>query len=355
MDVVWSDYNFREGRPFGLNRNHAEKDTMISVSALHQVRYILRSFPIAACVLDREPRYIAANQNYARLFNEELDNLVGNPMANFSPAQFIEHVHRDFRAFDAGETVPEHEIELASKKYLVSVGAIPAEHTGEIVAISVALTDITRLKEIEHELELANRILGDSLHKLTDISETDPLTGLRNRYAFERHIEREIARIKRAGTSIAAILMDVDFFKSYNDMYGHVEGDAGLQAVAKAIKRGARRTGDFVARYGGEEFIVILSDTDLRSAIDTANHIKDALAEFAMRHDGSPHQYLSMSMGVFCLPYVPFSLDTKWVREHILNGADQALYRAKADGRNAIHVADVEQLEVVKQKLAESA
>jgi diguanylate cyclase (GGDEF)-like protein len=204
-------------------------------------------------------------------------------------------------------------------------------------------------------LELANRALGDSLHKLTDISETDQLTGLRNRYAFEKYIEREIARIKRAGTSIAAILIDVDFFKKYNDMYGHLEGDACLQAVAKAIKQGARRAEDFLARYGGEEFVVILSGMDLAGAIATANHIRDALAESAIRHDGSPHRYLSMSMGIFCLPAIPFSLDTKWVRDHVLNGADHALYRAKNGGRNAIHVAEIEQLEVVKQKLDEPA
>lgn len=327
---------------------------MISASALHQVRYILRSFPVAACIVDREPRYIAANEKYAQIFNEELEKLIGNPMANFFPARFIENVHRDFRAFDAGQAAPDHEIELGDKKYLVSVGAIPAEHTGEVIAISVALTDITRLKEIEHELELANCALGDSLHKLTYVSETDQLTGLCNRYAFEKYMEREIARAKRAGTSIAAILIDVDFFKAYNDMYGHIEGDACLQVVARAIEQGARRAGDFVARYGGEEFVVILSDTDLTAAVAVANHIKDALAECAVTHDGSPHRYLSMSIGVFCLPAVSISLDTKWVRDHILNGADHALYRAKDSGRNAIHVADVEPLEVVKQKLAES-
>ena len=312
---------------------------MISANVLHEVRRILRSFPVAACLLDREPRYIAANQKYVDIFNEDLDHIIGSPMANFSPSRFVENVHRDFRIFDSGESVPDHEIELDAKRYLVSVGSIASEQTGEIIAISVALTDITKLKDMELQLEETNRSLSEALQKITEIAETDQLTGLYNRHAFEKYVMTEIARAKRAGTPLSAILIDVDFFKAYNDMYGHIQGDDCLQMVAKAINRGARRSIDFSARYGGEEFVIILPDTELMGAIDTANHIREALAEFAIKHEGSPHQSVSVSMGVFCLPDAPPLLDIKSVRELILNSADRALYQAKESGRNTIHVA----------------
>jgi len=312
---------------------------MISTSMLHEVRRVLRSFPVASCLLDREPRYLAANQKYADIFNHDLDSIIGSPMAHFSPSRFVENALQDFRTFDSGESVPDHEIELDSKQYLVSVGSIASEQPGEIIAISVALTDITKLKQMEHQLEETNRSLSEALQKITEIAETDQLTGLYNRHAFEKYVMKEIARIKRTRTPLSAILLDVDFFKAYNDMYGHIQGDDCLQAVAKAIRRGARRSVDFSARYGGEEFIILLPDTELADAIDIANRIGEALAEFAIKHDGSPHQYLSASMGVFCLPHTPPLLDMKSIRELILNSADHALYQAKEKGRNTIHVA----------------
>jgi diguanylate cyclase (GGDEF)-like protein/PAS domain S-box-containing protein len=314
---------------------------MISANALYEVRRILRSFPVAACLVDREPRYIAANQKYADIFNDDLDSIVGKPMANFSHGKGIENTLRDFRTFDSGESVPDHELELYDKHYLVSVGPIASEQSGEIIAISCALTEITKLKHMEHRLEETNSRLSSALQKITEIAETDQLTGLYNRHAFEKYAMSEIARIKRTKIPLSAILIDVDFFKAYNDMYGHIQGDDCLQAVAKAIRRGARRSVDFPARYGGEEFIILLPNTELAGAIDTAHQIREALAEFAIKHDGSPHQYLSVSMGVFCLPDAPPLMDMKGVRELILNGADHALYQAKERGRNTIHVAEI--------------
>ncbi len=315
---------------------------MISGNVLHEVRRILRSFPVASCLLDREPRYIAANQRYSEIFRKDLDHIIGSPMANISPPRFIQNVHRDFRIFDAGASVPDHEVELDDRKYLVSVGSIASEQTGGIIAISVALTDITRLKRVEHELEEANRSLSRALYKITEIAETDQLTGLHNRHAFEMYLMKEIARIKRTRTPVSAILIDVDLFKAYNDLYGHVQGDDCLRAVATAIRQGTRRIGDFSARYGGEEFVVILPDTDLPGAVATAQRIQEAIAACAIRHDGSPFQSLSVSIGVFCLPLMPAPLDIKSIRELILTGADRALYHAKQNGRNTIHIADME-------------
>ncbi len=135
---------------------------------------------------------------------------------------------------------------------------------------------------------------------------------------------------RRSGRPVGMVLIDVDYFKRYNDRYGHLQGDACLQAVAKAIQSGAHRETDLVARYGGEEFAVILPDTTMEGAMAVAQRMVDAVQALGLEHESSPiAKVVTISAGVFS--QVPTGAGAKLlVRE-----ADEALYRAKVPGATA--------------------
>jgi diguanylate cyclase (GGDEF)-like protein len=184
---------------------------------------------------------------------------------------------------------------------------------------------------LEDELRRARTSL--QLHKvsLRALAESDGLTGLANRRLFESTLEREVARARRLDAPFALILADVDFFKKYNDRYGHVAGDDCLRKVAHAIAAGARRPTDLAARYGGEEFALILPDTDLEGAMAVAEMIRGAIAELAIPHADSPLGRVTLSLGVAAghPAREQEHLGAAWVE-----AADALLYEAKAAGRN---------------------
>lgn len=160
----------------------------------------------------------------------------------------------------------------------------------------------------------------------------DVLTGLANRRRFMRELESEYLRARRDQTSLALVIFDVDFFKQYNDRYGHAAGDEALRMVADAIAQGQRRPADLAVRYGGEEFCLLLPNTDAEGAMLLANQVRLALAARAVEHHDSPGGYLTLSAGVdVCEPY---RLDSGG--EALIRNADLALYAAKANGRNRV-------------------
>ncbi|WP_313603351.1 sensor domain-containing diguanylate cyclase [Comamonas jiangduensis] len=174
------------------------------------------------------------------------------------------------------------------------------------------------------ELEAANT-------RLKALSNTDALLGIANRAHFNERLEQTCAMARRSGRPVGMVLIDVDYFKRYNDRYGHLQGDACLQAVAKAIQSGAHRETDLVARYGGEEFAVILPDTTMEGAMAVAQRMVDAVQALGLEHESSPiAKVVTISAGVFS--QVPTGAGAKLlVRE-----ADEALYRAKSAGRNRV-------------------
>jgi diguanylate cyclase (GGDEF)-like protein len=185
-------------------------------------------------------------------------------------------------------------------------------------------------EQLEDELRRAGAALESHNVALKALAEKDGLTGLANRRLFEETLARELARARRAGTPFALILGDVDFFKKYNDRYGHVAGDDCLRKVAAAIALGARRPGDLAARYGGEEFAVILPDTGLDGAMAVAEKVRAAVAELRLEHAGGPAGELSLSLGVVS-GLAATEADSAWVE-----AADAMLYEAKAGGRNRV-------------------
>lgn len=175
------------------------------------------------------------------------------------------------------------------------------------------------------ELEEANR-------KLSELTVTDALTGLANRRRFDTVFADEWSRGCRSRQPLAIIMLDIDYFKLYNDRYGHQAGDECLRAVARVLQTSARRAGDLVARYGGEEFVVVAADADLGTARDLAETMRRSVELLAMPHEVSQAAgVVTISLGVAV--GVP-SEHTQAAR--LLHLADDALYRAKHGGRNRV-------------------
>ncbi len=166
--------------------------------------------------------------------------------------------------------------------------------------------------------------------KLEHMSTVDVLTDLYNRRFFNELFRKEWDSAVRAGTSLAVLMVDVDFFKKYNDTYGHIMGDSCLQSVAAALREGVKRPRDIIARYGGEEFVVILPETDRNGAVHVAEQLLENVRAQNVPHIAAPETgVVTISVGVACA-----RPGTDARPEELLNASDEALYRAKTTGRN---------------------
>ncbi|GAB2851123.1 hypothetical protein GCM10027277_19250 [Pseudoduganella ginsengisoli] len=171
--------------------------------------------------------------------------------------------------------------------------------------------------------------LEESNRKLEALSTTDGLTGVGNRRGFDTALAAEWRRAARTGQSLALMLLDVDHFKKYNDLYGHQAGDTCLRRVADLITSHGRRTTDLVARYGGEEFVLLSASTNAADAYGTAAAICKELQRLALPHAASPFGVVTISIGVAVL--APGDANSP---EMLVQLADEALYSAKQKGRN---------------------
>jgi len=180
---------------------------------------------------------------------------------------------------------------------------------------------VERLREGREELQAANR-------ELERLSVTDALTGLYNRRLLLETMAHEVQRSKRTAQPFSALMLDIDSFKAFNDTHGHQAGDRALVMVAQVIRESVRVL-DTVARYGGEEFVVVLPETDLAGAADTAERIRSAI-ESSRLSLGEKDVSVTLSIGVAEFPADGAAVDL------IIGSADQALYRAKEGGRNRV-------------------
>ncbi|SEA27893.1 diguanylate cyclase (GGDEF) domain-containing protein [Desulfuromusa kysingii] len=195
------------------------------------------------------------------------------------------------------------------------------------------------VKKLQAEISHSN-LLREKLEQSTlaaeKLARLDGLTGIPNRRHMDEYLSSEWQRAIRKQTSLAIILIDIDFFKNYNDTYGHQSGDEVLLRVARCLDNEAHRPADMVARYGGEEFLIILPDTSEEGAYALAERMRQMVYGLKIAHQGSDiGQFLSISCGVCCLA----SRRKNTLPDHVICAADQALYQAKLAGRNQVVIA----------------
>jgi diguanylate cyclase (GGDEF)-like protein/PAS domain S-box-containing protein len=206
------------------------------------------------------------------------------------------------------------------ERYSTSLKSETGQHLGRVWFHS----DITERKRAEQKLQ-------EAYSAVESLAVTDALTGLANRRRFDQYIAGEWRRGMRDGKPLSMLLLDVDFFKSYNDTYGHLRGDSCLRQIAESCQDVVARPGDLVARFGGEEFAIILPNTENEGAMTVANEVCLALRGRRLPHSSNQSGIVTVSIG--CVTIVP--LFGKHVHE-LIEMADQALYRAKNNGRNQV-------------------
>ncbi|HBX57443.1 sensor domain-containing diguanylate cyclase [Pseudomonas sp. UBA2684] len=165
--------------------------------------------------------------------------------------------------------------------------------------------------------------------QLQRLSQQDGLTGLYNRRFFDNQLASEWRRLRRQGAPLTLLMLDIDFFKAYNDQLGHLAGDDALRRVAQVLQDALQREGDTACRYGGEEFAIILANTGLDGGNHVAEQVHQRLAELHISHPASPLGRLSLSIGLACV-----DLSEEILPDTLIAQSDQALYQAKREGRN---------------------
>lgn len=177
--------------------------------------------------------------------------------------------------------------------------------------------------------------------QLASMAVTDALTGLSNRRYLERSLQSEACRLARTGEWLSVIMLDIDFFKQFNDTYGHPAGDRCIRMVAAALTRAVKRTSDLSARYGGEEFACVLPGTDPQGAGLVAQEILLQVQSLNIPHERSQvSPFITVSVGVACARCSPGMAAERWMSE-----ADQQLYASKRQGRNRISMAEFDREE----------
>jgi len=216
---------------------------------------------------------------------------------------------------------------LAAKRLYLAIDAGPIfDEAGDLIAVVETLRDMTTQK-------LAQNALQSLAHK-------DGLTGLANRRAFDDRFESNLNHAQLEQSSLSLLLLDVDHFKQYNDIYGHQKGDDCLKAVATTIAEQVHRPTDLAARYGGEEFAIILPGVDLSGAMQVAERVRMAVHELKCQHSGnSSADCVTISIGV--VSTIP---NDEVLPKNLIEIADKALYQAKHNGRNNVMSAELEQL-----------
>jgi diguanylate cyclase (GGDEF)-like protein len=200
-----------------------------------------------------------------------------------------------------------------------------------VSVVAVVLADLLRASRDVRESEARYRNLAASMEMLAAL---DPLTHVANRRRFDEALELEWQRALRRQAPLSLIIFDADYFKAYNDHYGHVAGDQCLRKIADTMSEMARRPADLVARFGGEEFGIVLPETDAEGALAMAEGLRRRIESLGFSHAASPMGLLTLSGG--CATMTPAGSETA---TQLLHAADEALYEAKRQGRNRVEMA----------------
>ncbi|VVM93603.1 hypothetical protein PS619_02953 [Pseudomonas fluorescens] len=295
-------------------------------------------------------RYPFREQDMGRNFSKSpiyAKYLVDQSVGTASYTSSLDGVERLY-AFRKSEKLPLITTVAIGKREALTAWRTEALLSAVVVAGLLGLTgligwflilDIRRRTQVEGELRIAQQQLLGSNRQLELLAMKDALTGLANRRCFDQTLATEARRAQRDGSSLALLMIDIDYFKLFNDALGHVAGDACLQAVARVLDECVRRPSDLVARYGGEEFAVIMPATDIDGAAVVAQLIIERLQKANIAHPTSPVARVSLSIGIAAAR--GSHLDPV---HGLIESADQALYQAKLAGRNRFMVSRAQAL-----------
>ena len=247
-----------------------------------------------------------------------------------------------------------YEIEVAKYERVSFIQSYNNAVTQLVIALSLIIIGILSIllyvfKSIQKDhskLEKTTSALKKANKKLENVSYTDALTSLHNRRYFNLVYKRELLRAKREKSYITFMMLDIDFFKQFNDTYGHIEGDYALKSVSKTLKDTLKRPTDFVFRLGGEEFGVLLTHTDESNSAKLAREICNAIRAREIKHENSKaNKFLTISIGVVCCV-----ADNALDGNILISKADKMLYEAKESGRDRYMISsDVSQAKTVNE------
>ncbi len=297
---------------------------------------------------------------YTDIFSDDLSLEVGEGMiglaAKTGKTQICSDSNKDPNWVQKANELTRSElsIPIMSGKKLIGVLDIQSDelnafNKGDIVAMETlstqiaigienanlfkkAQSEIEERKIIAEKLKKLNTKLNKANDKLNQLVSIDGLTNIANHRCFQEFYDYEWKRAIRHQKPISIVMIDIDFFKRYNDCYGHQEGDECLKQIAKVIKNCARRSSDLSARYGGEEFIIVLPDADIEEAGIIAESCRNSVISLKIDHkDSKTAKYVTISSG--CASVIP---EKGHDQSLLIKAADRALYNSKEDGRNRV-------------------
>lgn len=199
------------------------------------------------------------------------------------------------------------------------------------IVLASKIRAMQRIIQMRQSLLVLTRKLDSANQELKRLTSLDGLTGIPNRRHFDEVLLREWRRAMRQGEELSILMCDIDFFKQYNDTYGHQSGDECLCRIAQTLTSAMDRGGDLLARYGGEEFVAVLPATMLRGVSFVAAQMRQAVSQLAIPHPGSPYGHVTASFGVASAVAMP-----ETDPQAVVGAADRALYKAKHGGRNRV-------------------
>jgi len=284
-------------------------------------------------IFDESFNIIFANKNMAAILGYTVEEMLGKPYVSLFPKSQLDiYFYQESLRKNGEDSV--YECCLAKKDgsmhwFLISAKTI-YDDLGRFDGSFAVLTDINERKETELLLTESNR-------QLIELSNKDSLTGIANRRCFDITLEHEYSRLERSKSKLSVILFDVDYFKEYNDYYGHVKGDECLRQIGNVLELCINRDVDLAARYGGEEFACILPDTDIIAAAEIAEKIRQGILDLKIEHEKSNvSQFVTASFGVITVQYSSVKSPSE-----IITLADRLLYKAKAQGRNRVECGEM--------------
>ncbi len=334
--VAWTNDTIKSMAPFTSSSAAVLRQFQEDLSA-PQVDAVFDHLADGILTANADGKVESMNAAAEQMFGYNVDEVVGNSARMLLPEPYASRHDEYLKQYrETGEaSIVGSGRELDGRRkdgtvFPLDVSVSQIEIQGRETFVIVA-RDITEHKVQQHLVEL-ERANSQTLELLVRI---DALTGIANRRHFDEALNNEMRRASREGKTVALILCDVDFFKAFNDRYGHIAGDKALSSVAKAIDSCFQRAGEVAARYGGEEFGVVVPGADIESAAALAEKVQEKVNALSIPHGTSRvADHITLSIGVAtAIPGTHFDA-TRLVEE-----ADRALYRAKGTGRNRICLA----------------